>query len=139
MIQEFKTRHSRLGIASFVIAIAVGIIVPLVMVFMAILMASMQEQGTSKLLPVGVAFGLILILAYCGNLTGIGLGIAGIRQKEQKHIFAIIGLCLNSAGALVGTLFVVSGLLIHATPPTNDGAEQGVPDYRRQSAPQSEP
>ena len=134
MIQESKPRHSRLGIASFIIAIAVGIIVPLVMVFMAILMASMQEQGTSKLLPVGVAFGLILILAYCGNLTGIGLGIAGIRQKEQNRIFAIIGLCLNSAGAMVGTLFVVSGLLIHAAPPPNDGAEQGGPGYSAQGA-----
>ena len=134
MIQDYKLRHSRLGIASFVIAIAVGIIVPLVMVLMAILMASIQEQGTSKLFPVGVAFGLILILAYCGSLTGIGLGIAGIRQKKRNRIFAIIGLCLNSAGAMVGTLFVVSGLLIHAAPPPNDGAEQGGPGYSAQGA-----
>ena len=113
MIQESKPRHSRLGIASFIIAIAVGIIVPIVIIAWAIMAAGKQGQDAEKLIPAGIVMGWTLILAYCGNLTGLGLGIAAVRQKDRNRIFAIIGLCLNAAGSVIGTLFVVTGFLIH--------------------------
>ena len=106
MMEETKPRHSRLGIASFITAIAVGILVPLDMVASAALMWSMQGEDASKFIPLFIAMGFILILAYGGNLAGIGLGIAGIRQKDRNRVFAIIGLCL--ATAIVQRIVIVT-------------------------------
>jgi hypothetical protein len=112
-------RHSRLGIASFIIALSVGGLVFLLIPASIAATTVTQRGSSSAALPIAVGMGLAVILAYCGNLTGVGLGIAGVRQRERKKLFAIIGLCMNAAGAIVGTLFVVAGLMLRPAPPTH--------------------
>lgn len=84
--------HSRLGIASFVIATSCIAI----HAFLIVLIALNQGRVGS---PVSLVIVFSLIeLAY---LTSIGLGIAGICQRNRRKVFGIIGLSLSSLSQVV--------------------------------------
>lgn len=123
---ERENRHSRLGIASFVIAVLTTVlfVVLLVVVFSAAgqLLGDMDPQnvtpqdlernlqqspGTTGVLGVA-GFGLVASpLLY---LLGAALGIAGLIQKRRKRLFSVLGTVANGAvflGFLVLVLFLV--------------------------------
>jgi len=84
-------RHSGLGIASTVIA-AVTIIYFLVVIVGSIVIADNRVADYSFV----VVLGLLIILGGLANLTGLGLGIGAVAQKNRKKVMAILGLVLNA-------------------------------------------
>lgn len=123
---ERENRHSRLGIASFVIAVLTTVlfVVLLVVIFSAAgqllggvdpqnvtpqdLERNLQQSpGTTGVL--GVA-GFGLVASPFLYLLGAALGIAGLIQKSRKRLFSVLGTVANGViflGLLVLVLFLV--------------------------------
>lgn len=123
---ERENRHSRLGIASFVIAVLTTVlfVVLLVVIFSAAgqllggvdpqnvtpqdLERNLQQSpGTTGVL--GVA-GFGLVASPFLYLLGAALGIAGLIQKRRKRLFSVLGTVANGViflGLLALVLFLV--------------------------------
>lgn len=123
---ERENRHSRLGIASFVIAVLTTVlfVVLLVVIFSAAgqllggvdpqnvtpqdLERNLQQSpGTTGVL--GVA-GFGLAASPFLYLLGAALGIAGLIQKSRKRLFSVLGTVANGViflGILALVLFLV--------------------------------
>ena len=81
---ETAKKNSRLGIASFAIAMTVwGLAIILIVV-------SAAFQGNAY--PSGYEFPLYFI----GSVVGLALGIAGVRQRGPGIAYAIVGIIFNS-------------------------------------------
>ena len=96
-------KHSGVGVASFIIAIAVGLLELAMVVLAAVLV-----QHASSQTPPTMAFagcGMLLGLAAC--VVGVVLGIVGLGQSDRRKLFAVLGLCFN---ALI--LLFVLGLML---------------------------
>ncbi len=105
------TTHSGLGIASFVIALAVGLLSLVVVVAAGILEAKTPE-GMGENSPAAMLAGL----AFCGGLLldvlGIGLGIAGLCQRHRMKLFAVLGVVLGSIVLLCDLFLMLVGALM---------------------------
>ncbi|NLD44028.1 MAG: hypothetical protein GX657_11105 [Chloroflexi bacterium] len=107
-----RKRHSGYGIASFVISLVA--ILTLVLFFAAGL--GVLTAGASSDSTMTAAGGMALFaFSICGaplvGIVGIALGIMGIRDRDRKRSFAVVGLVLNSliAVGLIG-LYLASFL-----------------------------
>ena len=98
-------RQSGLGIASFVLAMTVG-----VLAFALVLLAGVMEistpGGVDEESAVAIVVGLSLFAIFGLNILGIGLAIAGLIQADRLRTFALLGLVFNlliaaSLGGLV--------------------------------------
>ncbi len=87
-------RHSEMGIASFVISIASVILTSLAIVF--IKSSSMDISDNFVEVILGIFFLFIVI--------SLGLGIAGLFQKERRKVFAVLGMAIPSCTIL---LFII--------------------------------
>jgi hypothetical protein len=94
--------HSRPGIASFVI----GLAVILGNIALVILAAVLSQQPQSQKSPAMIAVGLLLIAGMGISLIGIALGVVGIVQRDRRKALAILGLCLNG-----GMLLLIEALM----------------------------
>lgn len=98
-------KHSGLGIASFITSIVSGILV-----FLLIAVAGVMEASTPGGMDEESAGAVIVGLScFCfsgASLVALGLGIAGLMQKERKKLFAILGIVF-SAVTILGTIFIV--------------------------------
>jgi hypothetical protein len=100
-------KHSGMGIASFLVSLVIG-----VGVFFIILIAGVVKATNPESLPdesIGTALiGLFVIACLFVNLIGIGLGIAGLVQKNRKRIFSVLGTIINGIVLLgVGSLILI--------------------------------
>jgi hypothetical protein len=100
-----EKKHSGLGIASFITSIASGIPIFLLFAIAAVIGAS-TPGGLDEQSVAAVVVGLCLFFFVGVALVALGLGIAGLFQKERKKIFAILG-TIFSAATLVGTLILM--------------------------------
>ena len=75
-------RHSRIGIASFVTSIAVGSVLLVTLIIAMVMVASSPGGINSRSLVVAV-LGLSMIACLFGNLIALGLGIAGLCQRDR--------------------------------------------------------
>ncbi|MEO8001410.1 MAG: hypothetical protein ABI644_06000 [Arenimonas sp.] len=95
-------KHSKLGIASFIMSIVIGVLVVATVVTAGVMQVStpggMDEKATSTML-----IGLAIIGLLGLDLVAIGLGFAGVFQKDCKKVFAILGLVFSS-GIVLGTV-----------------------------------
>jgi len=84
------TRHSRLGIASFVLAI----VAVSVMCVDFIIVAAMGGVNPTNLTfnPIDTALSCTAGLV---AMVGLGLGIAAVVQKNEKKVFGVLGLVFN--------------------------------------------
>ena len=105
-----RLKHSGLGIASFIVSLAMGVYFILV-VFVAAVIATVTPGDMPDTSPAAVIIGLFAVLGLIGCVAGIGLGIAGMCQKNRKKVFSILGLIINGlivlgvlAAAIVGSL-----------------------------------
>jgi hypothetical protein len=102
-------RHSGLGIASFILAMAAGLIVGVFFVVVAIIETrqpgALGHDGSSD-----AVVGLIACFALFLAMVGVGLGIAGVCQKRRKTVFAVLGLMFNGLILLSGGCLVLIGL-----------------------------
>ncbi|MFN5869170.1 MAG: hypothetical protein ACK46A_07565 [Akkermansiaceae bacterium] len=65
----------------------------------------MDEESTSA-----VMVGLFLFAFLGAALIALGLGIAGLLQKERKKIFAILGIVFSAVSLLVTIFLIILGL-----------------------------
>lgn len=127
---ERENKHSRLGVASFVMAVLTTMLI--VVLFVVIFAAGGQllgganpqeitpqdlqrnledSPGTAGVLGVA-GFGLAASpLLY---LLGAALGIAGLIQKRRKRLFAVLGTVFNAA-IFLGLLLIVVLLAVVGT------------------------
>ena len=116
IIPYTQIKHSNLGIASFIIAMVVGICdVGLLILTIASTLVS-QDTG----IKAAVAFVLMLILGAVLNLAGLGLGIGGALMKNRKRIFPILGIVLNSLAILVFVIIIAAGIYMNKTIPQGE-------------------
>ena len=104
-----EQKHSRLGIASFITSIVSGILIFIVIVIAGVIEAStpggMDEESAGAAM---VGFAAIALLN--AELVALGLGIAGLLQKERKKIFAILGVVFSAGTFVLVILLMILGL-----------------------------
>jgi uncharacterized membrane protein len=100
-----EQKHSGLGIVSFITSIVSGILIFLLIVIAGAMEVStpggMDEESAGAMMV-----GLFLFVFLGASLVALGLGIAGLLQKDRKKIFAILG-TIFSAVTIVGMIFIV--------------------------------
>jgi len=100
-----EKKHSGLGIASFITSIVSGLLIFLLIVVAGVMEAS-TPGGIDEESAGAVMVGLFLFAFLGAALVALGLGIAGLLQKERKKLFAILG-TVFSAVSLVVTIFIM--------------------------------
>lgn len=116
---EDPAKHSGFGIASFIISIVAGFIE-----FTAIIVAGIMATLTENITQTSsIAIGLVIIFSLFLNLTGIGLGIAGLTQKNKKKIFSILGLVFNSFIILLLIVLMIIGFIFLNAMPLVEGSK----------------
>jgi len=99
-------KHSGLGVASFVMSVAIGIFDFALIVFAGIVEGS-TPGGMDEESVVAILIGLFILFALAANVAGIGLGIAGFVQRNRKKVFSALGLAFNAA-----TIFGIFSLMV---------------------------
>jgi len=114
LITPGTQKHSKIGIASFVIGIVATLIFCLVILLafgygftMAMQNPYFQVNQSS---PTILALGLLMCVSPILSLVGVGLGIGAMAQKNEKKLFGIIGLVLNLLVILVFCGLFVYGI-----------------------------
>ena len=103
-------RHSKLGLASFLVGIGFPLLL-IVVVVAGLALADRIEDGDTK--NAFLFFFIILGPTFAGiagvivHLLGLALGITGAFQKERKRVFAIVGITINGI-----VLLTAAGLAI---------------------------
>ena len=98
-------KHSGFGIASFVIALAVGTLEFIVFVIAGILETT-TPGGIDEDSPILMLLVIVMIGGLLLNLLGIILGIVGLCLRKRKKIFAVLGVVIGSL-VFIGLLFVI--------------------------------
>lgn len=101
-------KHAGLGIASFIISLIIGL-AEFVLVIIAGVMQATTPGGINETAPVAIFLGMLLIGGIVVCLIGLGLGIAGVLQKDRKKIFGVLGLIFNGLIILGVLLLMVIG------------------------------
>ena len=101
--------HSRMGIASFVLAILVGLGIFAIIVVLGVMETSTPGGVDESSVVVGL-LGLGIVLGLLINVVGLGLGVAGAIQRRRKKLFAILGIVLNAVIFLGVLVVIVLGL-----------------------------
>jgi hypothetical protein len=104
-----ERKNSGLGIASFVISILTGL-----SIFAIIVVAGLLEMST----PGGMGedsaeamvVGLLIIAMIFVSMLALGLGIAGLVQKNRKKIFAVLGTIFSALSCAMTVAVVLIGL-----------------------------
>jgi hypothetical protein len=99
LIPPVTQKHSRIGIASFVIGIVAVLILCLAFLLAFGYGFSMVSQNPTfqvdQSSPTVLALGVLMCISPILSLVGLGLGIGAVVQKNYKKLFGIIGLVLN--------------------------------------------
>jgi hypothetical protein len=102
-----ETRHSGLGIASFVIALLTGVIYTGIIA--AVMIHNLRaSEPLDRKSPLAVLIALAVITANFLNVVGLLLGICGLVQRDRRRSLALVGFFLNA-------LIITSLLLIRLT------------------------
>ncbi len=107
--EEQPSKHSGIGITSFVISIVVGC-AEIILVTVAGFMEAGTPGGMDEESPQAIMLGLGIIGGLLLCLVGIGLGIAGVVPKDRRKLFAILGLVFNCSILLCVVFLVLLGL-----------------------------
>ena len=100
-----EQKHSGIGIASFIISIVVGLLIFIVFIVAGVLAAS-TPGGIDEESALSIIIGLFIIAFILADLVALGLGIAGLVQKNRKKIFAVLGTIFSSV-TIIGTVAII--------------------------------
>ena len=103
-----RSGQSGLGIASLALSIF-SVIISIVLVVIAGVMEVSTPGGVDESSAAAVVVGLSILACLGLNLVSIGLGIAGIIQKQRTRICAFIGTALSSASFAVVVSIIAIG------------------------------
>lgn len=106
-------RHSKLGVASFLISVCVGILSLLVGLFLLLNIAIVDDSTA----PLGVKAVAVYVSIYCSlplylfitfDLLAFCIGLGGIIQKDRKKRLAYWGIAISILN-IVSSIFVLVG------------------------------
>lgn len=97
-------KHSGLGISSFIIAIGVCVL-EFVLIIIAGVMESSTPGGVDEDSMLAAILGLVILGGLGVNLLGVGLGIAGLVQRDVKKAFSVLGVAFN--GLIICGIFML--------------------------------
>jgi len=100
------SKHSGLGVASFILSVAIGVF-DFVVVALAGLVEASTPGGMDEESVIAILIGLFILGGLAANLAGMGLGVAGLVQRDRKKVFSVLGLSFNTA-----IVFGIIGLMI---------------------------
>ncbi len=102
-------RHSRLGIVSTVIAVAIPVLL-VIFIGLVVVLGSRKNTFGNYFAGAGLIFSLIAPVLH---LIGAALGVGGLFTKNTKKLFPVFGTVLNIMLGISGVLlwvFVISNL-----------------------------
>ncbi len=106
-----ELKHSGMGTASFVISI-IGSVSMFVLFALAGAMETSKPGGMNERSTQAVVLGLLVISVLFVNLVAVGLGVAGLFQKERKKVFAILGTIFSGITVILTVALLIIGLTV---------------------------
>jgi hypothetical protein len=112
-VEIVEQKHSQFGIASFIISLLAAAALCATLVF-SILLPNFLDSSVRPTSLINSMVGIV----FCGfvlvGFVGIGLGIAGLFEKNRKPVFAILGIVFSSATVLVMVgQYIIGSLIEH--------------------------
>lgn len=102
-----RGRHSRFGIASFVLSLAAGLAL-FVMVVVAGVIGASNPDGVDEEAPAIIALGIGILGGLGAHVVGLGLALAGLFERDRYRVFTVLGLCFNLLALLsIGGLIAI--------------------------------
>lgn len=92
-------KHSGRGIASFVIAMAVGVL-DLLLCGLMVVLGAIAPEPVQKGSAILCMFSAGIMSGFVANIVGAVLGISGLFQKNRKKVFPVLGLIFNLAAVI---------------------------------------
>ena len=105
MDDQVALRHKGLGIASFVIAIVV-----LVLVFLLFLIAGVMKTSGAATPTANAVIGSLIFLLWLIDVVGVAIGIAGVMDRTAKKTFPVLGIVIGGAVLVLSIILIVIGL-----------------------------
>jgi hypothetical protein len=105
MEQAEVRRHKGLGIASFVVALAV-----LVLIFFLFLVAGVMHNAGASTPAANAIVGSGIFFLWFLDLVAVGLGIGGAVDRNSKKIFPILGIVIAAITLLLSVALVLIGI-----------------------------
>ena len=102
--------HAGLGIASFIISLAAGAALVILLGVASVLESrpgGMDEESAGA-----IVLGLILALTALAQVLALGLGIAALVQTGRSKLFGVLGTVFSTTGLLGCLLLLLFGALI---------------------------
>jgi hypothetical protein len=100
--------NSGMGIASFIISITAGVLI-FIMLIVAGAMEASAPGGIDEESALAIILGLFIIALILADLVALGLGIAGLIQKNTKKIFATLGTIFSSVTIVLTIALIIIG------------------------------
>lgn len=99
-MDEVRTGHSRIGIASFILALVPGLLFVLLILLIPFLDDVVApEPPAPDLAPDAPGLGLLVIILALtialSEIMALVLGIAGVLQRRRKRLFAFAGIAAS--------------------------------------------
>ena len=100
-----ELKHSRFGISAFVVSVTASVLMFLTFVVAGTLEAT-TPGGLDENSAGAIFVGLFMIAFFALEVVAIGLGIAGLMQKDRKKVFSVLGIVFGSI-TILGTVFLI--------------------------------
>lgn len=100
-----ELKHSGMGVAAFVMSIIAGVLMFLLIAATAVMTAG-SPGGLDSNSAAAILVGLVMIFLLGIDVVAIGLGLAGLMQRDRKRVFPILGLVIATA-TILGTIVLV--------------------------------
>ncbi|MBO1272981.1 hypothetical protein J3L11_15140 [Shewanella sp. 4t3-1-2LB] len=97
--------HSGLGISSFIVSLAAAILIFITLVIAGNL-ANTTPGGLDENSRTAMTIGFAIIGLVLLSLVALGLGIAGLFQKDRQKVFPILGTVFSSF-TILGTIGLI--------------------------------
>lgn len=109
VVPVMEKKHSGMGIASFVTSIVIGLSIMMCYFFIAFKTVASGGSIDSHS-SFAIVTGLIILGLIMFDMIALGLGIAGVIQKDRKKIYAILGIIISAAMILSVVVLMFIGL-----------------------------
>jgi magnesium-transporting ATPase (P-type) len=109
-------KHTGMGVVSFIISL-LGFFIFVCTIIAGGVIAMKNPDALSQPGGAAVVIGMLILIGFFLCFVGIGLGIAGLVQKDRKKIFALLGLIFNSAIFIGVAILMIVGLMTNRQPP----------------------